>query len=59
MIDLNSFILLIISNAIVLSTRNKKQRSSDWLRCQSTTMCYLQESNFKYKKADRIKVKEF
>lgn len=48
----NSLSLTTLSVNILI----KRQRLSDWTKMQDTITCYLQETQFKYKGTNRLKV---
>lgn len=48
-VDMNPIISIITLNINCLNRSIKSQRLPDWTKKQNATICYLQETNFKYK----------
>lgn len=58
MVNPHRTITIITFNINCLNPRVKRQRSSEWIIKQDPTICYLQETHFKYKDSNRLKVNE-
>lgn len=49
---------MIIFNVNELNNVVQRWRLSDWMKIQDTTICNLQETQFKFKDANRSKMKD-
>ena len=57
MVDLKSAISVITLNVSEPNTAIKRQVLKDWMKKHYTTICYVQETHFKYKDIDQLKEK--
>lgn len=57
MIGLNPTISVLILNANDLSIPIKRKKLQNWIRKQEPTICCLQDTHFKHKDINKLKIK--
>lgn len=57
MVDFNPTILIITLIVNGLNTTIKGQRLLNWMKKQYPTICYLQETHFRHKDTDMLKIR--